>query len=306
MRERILFTYNPNAGTKAIQSKLYEVVNLLTGEERELIISPTRKRGDAEEAVKEYMKRDHIVQVVCSGGDGTLHEVVNGMMVSENKVPISYIPAGSTNDFGYSLNIPKDTLKAAVLSMEGQKFPVDIGQFQDKYFVYTAAFGMFTEVSYATPQNLKNIFGHMAYLLKGAASLSNLTNHHMKVTYDGNVVEDDFLFGMVVNSESIGGFRGITGTDVCLNDGFNEMMLIRDCKTVDLPGLGMDILSKNLNNKNIIYAKVKNVTFESTEPVAWTMDGEYGGTLTEANIQVHNKAVSFMIPKNLFSIMESS
>lgn len=298
MRDRVLFVYNPNAGTKAIQTKLYEVVNMLTGEDRELIISPTRKRGDACTAVIEYMKRGNVVQVVCSGGDGTLHEVVNGMMQSVEKVPISYIPAGSTNDFGYSLNIPKDTLDAARLSVDGNPFAVDIGQFQNDYFVYTAAFGLFTDVSYSTPQNLKNVFGHMAYIFQGASALSKLNSYRMKVTFDDQVIEDDFLYGMIVNSESIGGFRGITGKNVFLDDGFDEMILIRDCKTVELPILAKDLLSGNMNNKNIIYSKVKHVTFHSEEPVSWTMDGEYGGTLTNATVQVHPQAVSIMVPKN--------
>ena len=302
MRDRILFVYNPNAGTKAIQGKLYDVVNMLTGEDRELIISPTRKRGDACTAVVEYMKRGNIVQVVCSGGDGTLHEVVDGMMRVELKVPISYIPAGSTNDFGYSLSIPKDTLAAAGLSVNGIPFPVDIGEFCGNYFVYTAAFGMFTDVSYSTPQNLKNVFGHMAYIFQGATALTKLKSYHMTVTYDDVTEEGDFLYGMVVNSESIGGFRGITGKDVHLDDGYDELIMIRDCKTVDLPVLARDLLSGNMDNRNILYSKIKNVHFHSEEPVSWTMDGEFGGTLRDASVTVHEKAVSIMVPKNLRAI----
>lgn len=304
MREKILFVYNPNAGKKKIQEKLNEVVNLLTQGERELIISPTKQRKDAQNAVMEYVKEGRCEKIVVSGGDGTLHEVINGMMQCERRVPIVYIPAGSTNDFGYSLNISKDITEAVRLANEGIPFECDVAQFNDEFFVYTAAFGLFTDVSYATPQSMKNIFGHAAYVLNGASSLAKIKRFSMAVSYDGLYVEDNFIYGMVVSSESIGGFRGITGPDVKLNDGEYELFLVRDCKAYELPELVNDILHGKFDNKNIIYKRVKEVYFSSPSPVAWTLDGEFGGEFTTVHVTVHKKAVTFMTPKNLVSIVE--
>lgn len=302
MREKILFVYNPNAGMKKIQDKLNEVVFELTQGERELIISPTRQRDDAKNAVLEYVREGRCEKIVVSGGDGTLHEVINGMMQCENKVPITYIPAGSTNDFGYSLSIPKDIASAASLVNCGIPFACDIAQFNEKYFVYTAAFGLFTDVSYATPQNLKNIFGHAAYVLNGASSLVKIKKYRLALKYDGLYVEDDFIYGMVVSSASIGGLRGITGPDVKLNDGEYELFLIRSCSPLELTVVANDILHRKFDNKNIIYERVKHVEFHSKSLISWTLDGEYGGDYTDVEVTVHKKAVTFMTPKSLLTI----
>ena len=273
MRERILFVYNPNAGMKKIQSKLSDVVNLLTEGEREVVIFPTRKKMDAQNAIMEYVGAGRCEKVVVAGGDGTLHEAVNGMMYCGQSVPIVYIPTGSTNDFGYSLNISKDVLEAASLVSRGMPFACDVAQFNDTYFVYTAAFGLFTDISYATPQGLKNIFGHAAYVFNGASSLAKMKRFPMTVTYNGISVQDSFIYGMVVSSESIGGFRGLTGADVKLNDGEYELFLVRDCKAYEFPELVNDILHGKFDNKNIIYERVTEVSFSSASPVAWTLDG---------------------------------
>ncbi len=302
MREKILFVYNPNAGMKKIQDKLNAVCHELTQGGRELIVSPTRQRDDAKNAVLEYVGEGKCEKIVVSGGDGTLHEVVNGMMQCEQRVPIVYIPAGSTNDFGYSLSIPKDITVAAGMVNSGIPFECDIAQFNDRYFVYTAAFGLFTDVSYATPQNLKNVFGHAAYVLNGASSLARIRKYRMALTYDGLYVEDDFIYGMVVSSSSIGGFRGITGPDVKLNDGEYELFLVRDCSRLELTVVANDILHHKFDNKNMICERVRQVEFHSMTPVAWALDGEYGGDFTDVSVNIHHKAVTFMVPKSLLTI----
>ena len=229
MRDKIVFIYNPNAGKKKIQVKLNDVVRELVEENCDLILSPTKKHGDAKDAVISYLKEGLCKRIICSGGDGTLHEVVNGMLSVDTdgeRVPLQYIPAGSTNDFGNSLNLPKDMVEGAKLGKEGMRFPCDMAKFNSEYFVYTAAFGMFTEVSYTTKQSMKNVLGHLAYILNGAASLTNIKKYNMKVSYDERFTEGRFVYGMIVNSQSIGGFRGITGKDVLLNDGLYEMVLV--------------------------------------------------------------------------------
>ncbi len=306
MREKLLFVYNPNAGTKKIREKLNDVVQELVEEDCDLVISPTRKSGDALEAVKTYLEEGLCRKVIASGGDGTLHEVINGMMhqEKEKRVPIVYIPTGSTNDFGYSLNLPKDLVEAAKLAKNGMTFVCDIARFNEVYFVYTAAFGLFTDVSYATSQGLKNIFGHAAYVISGAGSLTRMKKYRVTVTYGDTEITDDFIYGMVVSSESIGGFKGFTGPDVKLNDGEYELLLIRDTKTIEIPELVNDILRKNFANPNIVYAKVRNVSFRSEESIPWTLDGEFGGELKRVDIEIHNRAVTFMTPKSIVGIFD--
>lgn len=305
MRDKVLFVYNPNAGTKKIVSKLNDVVYQLIDESSDLVISPTRKRNDAKEAVKAYLKEGACVKVVCSGGDGTLHEVVEGMMECEEseRVPIVYLPAGSTNDFGYSMCLPKDIVAAAALSKTGIEYPCDIGCFNGKYVVYTAAFGLFSDVSYATSQSMKNVFGHAAYVLNGAGALTNIETVNAVITLPDEVIEGSFIVGMVVSSSSIGGFRGITGPDVRLNDGKYELFLIREPGALQVPGLLNDIRRGNFNNPLIVFRHISEAVFEFEEEVAWTIDGEYGGTCLQAHMSVKKHAVTFMAPRDLMGLL---
>ena len=307
MRDKIVFIYNPNAGKKKIQVKLNDVVRELVEENCDLILSPTKKHGDAKDAVISYLKEGLCKRIICSGGDGTLHEVVNGMLSVDTdgeRVPLQYIPAGSTNDFGNSLNLPKDMVEGAKLGKEGMRFPCDMAKFNSEYFVYTAAFGMFTEVSYTTKQSMKNVLGHLAYILNGAASLTNIKKYTMKVSYDERFTEGRFVYGMIVNSQSIGGFRGITGKDVLLNDGLYEMVLVKEFKPFELPDIINCLKRADYSNPNLIYARVKHVRLECDVPVPYTLDGEFGGESTIADINVCYRAVDIMTPKNLLGLWE--
>ena len=171
--------------------------------------------------------------VVCSGGDGTLDEVVTGMIRSGFRTPIGYIPAGSTNDFGGSLGLPKNMVHAAETIVKGNDFACDVGSFNQDIFVYIAAFGLFTDVSYETGQDMKNVLGHMAYLLEGMKRLPAIRSYPMRVTYDDTTIVDDFIFGMITNSVSVGGFKRITGKNVKLDDGVFEVTLIKRPKNPD-------------------------------------------------------------------------
>jgi YegS/Rv2252/BmrU family lipid kinase len=308
VRDKILFTYNPNAGTKKIVPKLNDVVNELIDEQCDLVISPTRKRNDAKEAVIAYLQEGNCVKIVCSGGDGTLHEVVEGLMeiAPEKRVPIVYLPAGSTNDFGYSMCLPKDVVEAAKLSKTGMAYPCDIGCFNGKYVVYTAAFGLFSDVSYATSQSMKNVFGHAAYVLNGAGALTNIETVNATITLPDETIEGTFIMGMVVSSSSIGGFRGITGPDVRLNDGKYELFLIREPSPLQVAGLLNDIRKGNFDNPLIVFRHITEAEFDFEEDVAWTIDGEYGGTCLQAHMSVNKHAVTFMAPRDLMGLLAIS
>ena len=300
-----MFTYNPNAGTKKIVGKLNDVVYELLDEQCDLVLSPTRKRNDAKEAVSAYLREGNCVKVVCSGGDGTLHEVVEGLMESEpeKRVPIVYLPAGSTNDFGYSMCLPKDVVEAAKLSKTGIPYSCDIGCFNGKYVVYTAAFGLFSDVSYATSQSLKNVLGHAAYLLNGAGALANIERVNATITLPDETIEGTFIMGMVVSSSSIGGFRGITGPDVRLNDGKFELFLIREPSPLQVAGLLNDIRKRNFDNPLIVFRHLTEAAFEFEEEVAWTIDGEYGGACLQAHMSVKKHAVTFMVPRETMGLL---
>ena len=223
--KRLLFIYNPMSGQGKVKANLSDMVDIFVKAGYEVTCYPTQASRDAVRKAEADSAGYDLV--VASGGDGTLDEVVTGIMRAGSHVPIGYIPAGSTNDYGNSLGIDKHFTDAAQIAATGQPYTVDVGGFGDGYFIYVAAFGAFTEVSYATSQQSKNTIGHLAYLLAGVKSLSTIKG--WKLTYRSQEMSGsgDFIYGMVTNSNSVGGFKGITGREVTLNDGLMEVTLIR-------------------------------------------------------------------------------
>ena len=292
--KKMLFVYNPKAGKAQIKNKLLDILNIFAAAGYEMTVCPTQKRGDAIQIVQSRKKGYDLV--VCSGGDGTLDEVVTGMMKSRFRTPIGYIPAGSTNDFGGSLSLPKNMQKAAKIIVDGCNFACDVGAFNKDVFVYIAAFGLFTEVSYETDQEVKNVLGHMAYLLEGVKSLSNIRSYPMKITYDDQVIEDDFIFGMITNSSSVGGFKRITGKNVELNDGVFEVTLIKRPKNpMELNNVMVSLLNRDIDSDAMYCFKTAALTLESEEEVAWTRDGEYGGVHQKVEIRNLCKEINIRV-----------
>jgi len=295
MAKRLLFIYNPCAGKEKIRGKLSEIIEILSDGGYEITVYPTKGPGDAVNVARE--KSVEYDLVVCCGGDGTLDEVVTGIMEQDKKVPISYIPAGSTNDFGNSLGLPKTLTAAAQTAITGKRFCCDIGAFNQGTFVYIAAFGIFTDVSYETPQNSKNILGHAAYVLEGLKKLSSLRTYEMKVEFNGIQEEGEFLFGMISNSTSVGGFKKITGKYVEMNDGLFEVTLIRKPKSaIELNQIIAALVMESMDAPCIIYAKTDRIRIRSEEPVAWTLDGEFGGEHCLAEISNRPQAIEIMVP----------
>lgn len=294
MSKKLLFVFNPKSGKGLIKNYLVDIVDTMVKADYEVTVYTTQAQGDAIQKVeKEAAKYD---LVVCSGGDGTLDEVVTGMNRSEAERPIGYIPAGSTNDFANSLGIPKDMVKAAYTAVHGKEFPCDVGYFNGDTFVYVAAFGLFTEVSYQTPQHWKNILGHAAYILEGAKRLHDIPSYVMKVEHDGEVFIDKFIFGMVTNSISVGGFRGMTGEDVKLDDGVFEVTLIKSPQTpLELNEI-LASLTKLIDDTDLIYSfKTSELRITTEEKVAWTLDGEFGGEHEELVIKNLKQKIQIMV-----------
>ncbi len=298
MGKKLLFIYNPKAGKAQIKSKLADILDIFAEAEYEITVVPTRKRDDARLATAGRSKKYDLV--VCSGGDGTLDEVVTGMMQSGFRTPIGYIPAGSTNDFGGSLGLPKNMVQAAQTIVSGRNFPCDVGSFNTDTFVYIAAFGLFTDVSYETEQEVKNVLGHMAYLLEGMKRLSAIRSFPMKVSYDDQVIEDDFIFGMITNSTSVGGFKNITGKNVKLDDGVFEVTLIRRPKNpIELNNIMISLVNRDIDMGAMYCFRTDRVVLESKEPVAWTLDGENGGNHERVEIRNLHQAIEIMVNNTL-------
>lgn len=294
MKKKLLFIFNPCSGKGQIKNKLMEVIDIMVKAGYEVTVHSTQDREDAMQKVKSEAKNYDLV--ICSGGDGTLDEAVTGMMQSEKKVPLGYIPAGSTNDFANSLKIPKDIVKAAHVAVEGRKIPVDVGYFNGDSFIYIAAFGLFTDVSYQTSQELKNVLGHAAYILEGAKRLHNITSYKMRVEYDGNIIEDEFAYGMITNSVSVGGFKKLTGKNVLLDDGLFEVTLIRMPKNPVEWNEILGCLANLKDDSELIYTfKTDCVKFLPEDVIPWTLDGEFGGEHKNVIVKNVHQALEIMV-----------
>lgn len=297
-KKKILFIYNPKAGKAKIKSNLLDIIDIFTKAGYEVTAYPTQAKGDGILAVK-GRRLGYYDMIVCSGGDGTLDEVVTGMMQCNHRLPIGYVPAGSTNDFARSLHIPRNMIEAARTIVEGKDYGCDIGTFNDDIFVYVAAFGMFTEVTYETRQDIKNVLGHMAYLLEGMKSLASVKSYQMKVECEELQTEGEFLFGMITNSLSVGGFKNITGKYVELNDGEFEVTLIKKPgNAVELNQLMTALVNRNVSNDCIYTFKTSRIRLTSEEEVAWTLDGEFGGKQREVLIENCRQAIQIKVPKD--------
>jgi YegS/Rv2252/BmrU family lipid kinase len=295
MKKKLLFIYNPHAGKSKIKNWLSSIIELFVKHEYEVVIYATVCKKDAKRIVIDCLNRDNYDRIVCSGGDGTLNEVISGVMLSNKKTNIGYIPSGTTNDFAYNLNLPKNMPKAAIVSLKGEAFPCDVGNINGEYFTYTAAFGLFTDASYETPQTSKNMLGKLAYVLEGVKRLPNWKSYHMKITCEDKVITDHFILGMVTNSNSVAGIKGLAGKDVLLDDGLFEGLFIKKPQNVlDFQGIINDLLKGNLHSDHIFSFPVKEIQLDSEEPVPWSIDGEYGGEFQTTIIKNYQQAVTII------------
>lgn len=298
MSERkLLFVFNPKSGTGMIKNHLVDIVDTMVKAGYEPTVYPTQNRGDATRKVREDGAK--FERIVCSGGDGTLDEVVTGMREADLHMPLGYIPAGSTNDFARTLGIPGDMVKAAEIAVGDNLFPCDVGQFNEDTFIYIAGFGVFTEISYETPQELKNIFGHAAYILSAAKSLAAIPSYLMQVEANGETFEDRFIYGMITNSISVAGFKGLTGKDVKLDDGEFEVTLVKSpTNPIELNEI-IAYLTGIIPETKMVYSfKTDYIRIRSRSSVTWTLDGENGGDHWKVDIHNHYRKLNFAVKED--------
>ncbi|MDD7402887.1 MAG: YegS/Rv2252/BmrU family lipid kinase [Butyribacter sp.] len=294
----MLFIYNPMAGKEQIKNKLSDIVQILCKGGFEITIFATQKAGDATDIVKE--KGMDYEYIVCSGGDGTMNEVATGLMQLEKHPICGYIPAGTVNDFASSLKIPKIMKKAAALITEGSVFKCDLGQFNERYFTYVCGFGAFTEVSYQTPQEWKNALGKVAYFIEALKHIAEIKTHHMRIEYDGNVVEDNFILGLISNSVSVAGYKAYSKMNIMMDDGLFEALFIKEIRNpLELQATLNSLMSKKFDSERIFQFSASQIKIISDDDLQWTLDGEDGGSCSEVTMTNHQYALPIICDKRV-------
>ncbi len=288
--KKMLFVMNPFAGTRQGARNVAELVSLFNRADFEVCIYMTDGPGDAARIVRE--KADQVDLVVCAGGDGTFNETISGILARGLQTPVGYIPCGSTNDFATSLGLPTNLLKAAQEIIEGEPISYDVGRFHDRYFSYVASFGAFTKASYATPQNVKNALGHMAYILGGISELSQIRKEHIRIELADRVIEDDFIFGAVSNSTSMGGVLTLDPRQVDMRDGQFELLLVRAPKNLAEIGECLQALQTQKYNCGMItFLSTHRLKVYAKASMPWTLDGERAEGREEIEIENLHHAI---------------
>ena len=293
MSRKMLFVFNPLSGKAQIRTKLMDILDIFTKAGYQIEVYVTQRAMDAKRIVEE--RGAEMDLIVGSGGDGTLNEVVSGVMGFSEKPCIGYIPAGTTNDVAASHKIPRNMLRAAERIVMGTACPVDVGSFDERYFVYVAAVGAFTDVPYKTSHELKAVLGHPAYILEAVKGLGAIKAHHVIMETETERYEGDVLVGMVSNANQIAGFKGLNGKNVRLDDGAFEILLVENPQNIfQIPEVVTNLLQNGHKSKLVRHFTASHVKFQFEEPVEWVLDGEFGGKRTEVSIDNLCRAVQVM------------
>ena len=294
-RRKLLFVVNPHAGKEAIRTQMVRILDIFVKSGWVPTVYMSQHTGELPALVRKWAPDYDLV--VCSGGDGTLNETLNGLMPLERRPMLGYIPAGTTNDFATSLGIPKQMAKAALAAVEGVPVSVDVGKFGSKYFAYVAAFGAFTDVTYSTPQQYKNSLGKLAYLIEGAQRLSSLKTYPIRLEYDDGCTEGEFLVGLVSNSSYVAGLPVGRWIDTSMSDGLMEVTLVRKpAQMIELTRVASNLLKGELDPEVLFTVKTRRLRVLSPEPIPWTLDGEYGGAPTDVTIENLPRALTLHLP----------
>ena len=298
-RKKLLFIMNPKSGVMLAPKYLSELIERFSygGYITQMLM--TQARGDAREFAMQYGADADVVAV--SGGDGTLNEVVDGLISAGLRVPVGYIPSGSTNDFASSIGLTGSIFDCADIVISGREQPVDIGCFNGRYFSYVASFGAFTSTSYSVPQNVKNMLGHTAYILGGIKDMLSIKPVHARFVTDRgtdaeNEVEGDFLFGAVCNSRSVAGILKLDKQDIDMNDGLMEVLLIRmPHDLIALNEIAINMLNGTLHSDQIEFYSAKNIEVDIEPGTHWTLDGEYEEGSSHCTIETMESAITLLL-----------
>ena len=271
--KKLLFVMNPYAGMRKGAKALADIIAIFNRADYEVITYMTAGPGDGIQIVAKQASQVDLV--VCAGGDGTFNETVNGLLASGCDTPVGYIPCGSTNDFASSLQLQTNPVKAAQAIVDGDVTRYDIGKFGDRYFSYVASFGAFTKTSYNTPQSVKNALGHTAYLLSCVQELSQIRKEHLLIETSDQVIEDDFIFGAISNSTSVGGILTLDPKQVDMRDGKFELLLVRAPRDLlELSDCIRALQTQKYNCAMITFLSTSSLTVYANPEMDWSLDGE--------------------------------
>lgn len=292
-KKKLLIILNPRAGKMKTRKALNDLVNIFKNDGYLVSVASTKARAHATKIVTKKGKKYDLV--VCCGGDGTLNEVLAGIIKLSNPPKLGYIPCGSTNDFAAGLKLPKNIMIAAKKILAGKQYSIDLGSFNGRTFAYIASFGAFTEVSYKTPQEFKNLWGHLAYLFEGIKDIKNIKPYYVKIQADDRIFEGEYIFGSVSNAMSIGGVLKLDPKVAKLDDGVFEVMLIKSPKTLlELNRIINCLIRRHFDDSMITFVQASEIKIQAPREMNWSLDGEYEKGCADIEIKNISHAVNII------------
>ncbi|MBQ4527270.1 MAG: diacylglycerol kinase family lipid kinase [Clostridia bacterium] len=293
--KNVLLIINPNSGKLKGKTMLFDIINIMSQNDCQVTVKITQKAGDATTFASEACLSNMYDIIVCSGGDGTLNETVSGIAGVNGNIGLGYIPSGSTNDYAKSMGLSQDIKEATLRAINGESHPTDIGCLNGTYFNYIASFGVFTAVSYNTSRNMKKLLGHLAYVLAGIKDIAKIKSCHAIIEHDGEIYEDDYIFGALANTTSIGGLVHIKETLVEFNDGLFEVCFVKKPKgPSDLIRIIMGALNSDFSCDCFESFKASKLNIKVPENTTWSLDGERYIGESNLNFEVIKSAINII------------
>ncbi|MEG0591868.1 MAG: diacylglycerol kinase family lipid kinase [Coprobacillus sp.] len=294
-----LFIINPSSGTKTIQKKLDKMIGRMVLDKiiNHVDIFYTEKKDDAYLKCLSLSNNDYDF-IVSVGGDGTINEIINGIVEKKLKIPLAILPGGTVNDFANHLGLaptPKEFIK---IIKDMNIISVDVGNVNGRYFANVLAGGMFSDVGFQVSKGEKELFGPLAYYLSGIRQLpSQLSTHlHLKIKTENEEFEEDARLFMITNTSQVGGFKDIT-PHANIQDGQMDLLIIKKCSTPELISILRDYtFNSHTNSKFTRYLQAKDIYIECDKDIVYDIDGEEGTTLP-IHVTVEELALNLIVPK---------
>ncbi len=296
MYQNIDIICNPSSGKQKFQENIKDIKKMLQNSGINVQIFYTEKKYDAKNFTIESCKgsTDLIISV---GGDGTLNEVINGLMASERQVPLAIYPTGTVNDFATYFQISTKVQNFFEMIQKQQEKLVDVGKANDHFFINVAAGGAITEVAHKASSESKTILGRMAYILEGAKDFPKqiFRPATVRLTIDGEVKEKEILFLLVSNTRYVGGFKQLMNR-AKTDDGKLDLLMVEKIPIPEFINIFVKAINgSHLNHPKVYYRNLETLEIEADPAMEMDIDGEYLGK-TPVKISVHKKAVTILIP----------
>lgn len=269
---KYLLMYNPVSGRSTFKKKIDYIKNFFSVRNLELDIYKSKAIGDLEKQAFKFSK-DYDVFLVA-GGDGTINEVVNGMMKAKTRPSLAILPSGTANDIAAILGAPRNLKRALKMYMENEPVLMDINMMNDRYFVYTIASGILSRISYDVSRRHIKKYGYLAYVFEGMKDIVQTYNYPVRITYNNKILETNCMMILGLSSNRVGGMRLVNFSKSKLNDGLFEIRIFTSKRGFRRFRFASSFIRGGKKLREDYHLVGSHYVIETNDDVMWNADGE--------------------------------